>query len=123
MQIEADFSDIYKQIDDAIKMFGPLKIQEALLDTLAELYSNVKDRVPYDTGELYNSWVQQVAGVNTVEGAFDVIYAAYQHRGSRADGSYTIKNRPAGGETNFLFNEWEENEDYYIDYFLSRLQD
>lgn len=59
-----------------------------------------RPKTPHKSGDLANRGRQQVLGLaGTV--SWDVAYAQYQERGSRADGSHVIRKRPAGGQSHF----------------------
>lgn len=96
-------------------------LNKAVLKGLAkvalELRGDVIPRTPRGLGQLVNSWRVEKGFDNDLEVGFDIIYAAYQERGKREDGTYVIKNRPAGGETGFMTKTIDENLQKYLDIF------
>lgn len=62
-----------------------------------------RPKTPLKTGDLANRGLQQVLGLFG-KVTWDVVYAQYQERGSRADGSHVIRNRPSGGQAHFAEN-------------------
>lgn len=75
-------------------------------------------RTPNQSGHLAGS-----AGVTT-NGFGDTVnalikypgpYAAFQNRGMRADGTHAIRNRPAGGQTGFLTQTMQDQEQLALD--------
>jgi len=115
IQVEIDFADVLKKINRA-KDKSRIKraVAKALAKIALELRSDVIPKTPRGTGELMNSWRVEKGVDNDITVGFDIIYAAYQERGMRADGSRRIQNRPAGGETKFLQNAIDENLQKYF---------
>jgi hypothetical protein len=72
---------------------------------------------PRGTGELVNSWRVVKENDLTVEIGYDIVYAMYQHQGRREDGTYIIRNRPAGGQSFFLKEPIDQNAKKYFDLF------
>jgi hypothetical protein len=68
--------------------------------------------VPNDTGKLVESYKYRVTN-GELEAGYNIIYASYQERGQRSDGTHKIENRPAGGETGFLRKTLYTNLDKY----------
>jgi hypothetical protein len=59
-----------------------------------------RPRTPFKTGDLANRGLMQVLGLHG-KASWDVVYAQYQERGARADGSHRIRRRPSGGQSHF----------------------
>lgn len=59
-----------------------------------------RPKTPFKTGDLANRVLEQVLGLAGAV-AWLVVYAPYQERGARADGSHVIRRRPSGGQSRF----------------------
>lgn len=79
-----------------------IKTRTALGVRLAteDIFRLSRPKTPYATGDLANRTKRQVLGLHG-EARWEVVYAGYQERGARADGSHRITNRPAGGQSWF----------------------
>jgi len=111
-----DFKGLKRWIDNQ-----PILMDKACLKALQEVAEQIekdtRPKVPKDNLDLVNSFKIEITGKLTLEAGYDIIYAMYQHQGRRDDGSYIIRNRPAGGETFFLKNNMDRNAKKYIDLF------
>jgi hypothetical protein len=85
------------------RVSNPAFIQTALVPFAEKIQEWSRPLVPYDTAELFNSYNwSRLANSDKLEVGFYAEYAMYQHEGMRKDGSYIIRNRPAGGQSKFL---------------------
>lgn len=89
----------------------------ALSKVAKELRTDVIPDTPRALGDLVNSWRVEKRSKDLIEVGYDIIYGAYQERGSRFDGSHKIENRPAGGKTGFLTKNIDDNLQKYYDIF------
>lgn len=96
-------------------------INKAIDSVIKQLFIDVQKDVPQDTKKLVRSWKKQKYNSTDWLAGFDIIYAAYQHRGKRFDGSYKIRNRPAGGKTGFLKNNFDKNVKKYHDLYIKEI--
>jgi len=107
-----DLQDMFKSLGD--ERFMLKAVSHALSVVAKQIRSDVIPNTPRDTGDLLNSWRIEKQKDNLIEVGFDIIYAAYQERGMREDGTKVIQNRPAGGKTRFLGDTVDDNlEKYY----------
>lgn len=120
LSYQIDFKELEKFLK---KNQDKKKVKEAVLYALNKvalaIRSDVIPRTPRGVGDLVNSWRVEKKMDDYLEIGFDIIYAAYQERGKREDGSYVIQNRPGGGETGYLQNTIDENLDSYYDLFIN----
>lgn len=113
-----DLRPVEKQIS---KIFSKASIDKAQAYALAKvaiaMRTDVIPNTPRGTGELMNSWRIEKQPDNSLIVGYDIIYAAYQERGMREDGTHVIVNRPAGGKTNFMQDTIDDNLQKYFDLF------
>lgn len=88
--------DMTPQARMAIKAQTSLGIRNATTD----FRRIARSKTPFKTGDLANRVLEQVLGLSGTV-AWQVVYAPYQERGRRADGSHVIRHRPGGGQTGF----------------------
>lgn len=105
------------------KILGIAKTKSNLIKIQNQIESNSKNAlklVSEKIGNLTSNKVPILNGIlkssftvveqrNKILAGYNTEYAAYQHQGIRADGTYIIRNRPGGGETYFLTNTVNEN--------------
>lgn len=77
-----------------------LKAATGLRRAVSDVKRTSRPLTPFKTGDLANRGQQQVLGLQGIV-SWDVQYAQFQERGSRADGSHVIRNRPSGGQSHF----------------------
>lgn len=117
IKLDVDFKELSQNLKTLANPNQTRKaVNYALSKVALEMRKDVIPRVPRDTGELVNSWEVQKTD-DYIEAGFNLIYAQYQHQGMRADGTYIIRNRPAGGETYFFKNSINANLKKYFDIF------
>ena len=73
--------------------------------------------VPYDRGDLRESWATENISTYSLLAGYNIPYAMYQHQGRRADGTHIIQNRPAGGESFFLLKSIERYASEHVEAF------
>ena len=119
MKVTINTSDVEKGLK---KFLGSLDegIDDGLEKVARKIQGDAYDKVPNDTGELVRSYKYFVR-FGEMEAGYDVEYAEYQHRGSRRDGTHIIRNRPAGGQSDFLYETVEQNIDDYNDTILNEI--
>jgi len=96
-------------------------ISDVIDKVVKQLFQDVQKDVPQDTKALVRSWKKQKYGSTSWLAGFDIIYAAYQHRGRRYDGTRVIKNRPAGGKTGFLKDNFDKNFEKYKQLYIKEI--
>jgi hypothetical protein len=115
---QIDLSDVKKNLRQlGSKSHVRRAVMFALAKVALEIRGDVIPRTPRGIGDLMNSWRIEKGIQDDLEIGFDIIYAAYQERGKREDGTHVIQNRPAGGETGFLKNTIEDGLDKYYKLF------
>jgi hypothetical protein len=115
--IQVDLKPLKKEFAKINKQTITRAVSKAISKVVLQIKKDVNPRVPRATGDLLNSWEVQKKDSLTVEAGFNIIYAQYQHQGMREDGTYIIRNRPAGGETYFLKKSVDANLQKYFDMY------
>lgn len=108
------FEPQFSGLGDSSKVSKAVKY--ALSKVALQFKKDVTPHVPRGTGELLNSYKVESKDL-TLEMGFDIIYAMYQEQGMRRDGTYIIRNRPAGGKTHFTKETIEDGADKYLKMF------
>jgi hypothetical protein len=117
IEIKIDFKNVLKKLAKVNKKELTKLISKALSKVALEIRKNSIPLTPRGTGDLVNSWKVVKKDELTLEIGYDIIYAMYQHQGMREDGTYIIRNRPAGGQSFFLKDPIDQNLKKHFDIY------
>lgn len=114
MSIDFEMRLEFGMLDTALEAIVPI----ALARGAEVVRAKAVERTPNRDNHLAGSAGVTVTGAGrdaVAEVKYGGPYAAFQQRGMRADGTHVIRNRPAGGQTGFLAESMNDQQDAALD--------
>jgi hypothetical protein len=112
-------------LDEAYRNLGKLTAKNiysnAIQDTAEKILELAEPKVPHEEGILESSKTIIKQNGDVLVG-YNSEYASYQHQGVRKDGTRIIVNRPAGGESFFLTQTVQQNQNQLVEFTKERIK-
>ena len=124
MEINFDLSQFKERADLSVARML-IGSAAGIKDIATELLRLSEAEVPLDEGTLANSGHVEPAEDNPDDMlvGYNTAYAAYQHEGMRANGTYVVKNWQHGRKSKYLEDPMKQNNDVFMTHYYTKVEE